>query len=108
MEIFGPTICTRWDRQTKNLKGDLTNRLVGMFGNETFDTTKVLKKIGKCMNIVQNQYRVHLERNPRYECPLMIPSREWKALMEDGKERGLRKPGKIPLGTGRYAIHSKM
>ena len=29
----------------------------------------------------------------------MIPSREWKALVEDGKEKGLRKAGKIPLGT---------
>ena len=88
MEIFRPTIRTRWDRKTKNLKDELTNRLVGMFGNDTFDTTKVLKKVGQHMKIVRDQYRVHLERNPRYECPLMIPSKEWKALVEDGK-RGL-------------------
>ena len=38
----------------------------------------------------------------------MIPYREWKALVEDGKEKGLRKARKIPPGTGRYAIHSIM
>ena len=58
------------------------------------------------MKIVRDQYRVHLEKNPRYERPLMIPSREWKSLVEYGKERDLRKAGKIPPGTGRYAISS--
>ena len=39
----------------------------------------------------------------------MIPSVEWKALVEDGKEKGLRKSAKIPpIGTWRYAIHSKI
>ena len=51
---------------------------------------------------------VHLERNPRYECPPMIPSREWKALVEDGKKRALRKAEKILPGIGRYAILSTM
>ena len=36
----------------------------------------------------------------------MIPSREWKALVEDGKDKGLRKEGKILPGIGRYVIHS--
>ena len=82
--------------------------MVGLFGKDTFDTSKVLQKAGKHLNIVQDQYRVHLEKNPRYERPPMVPSREWKAVVEDGKEKGLRKVGKIPLGTGRYVIHSKM
>ena len=92
----------------KNLKDELTNWLVGLFGKDTFDTTKVVKKIGQHMNIILDQYRVHLERNPRYERPLMIPSTEWKALVEDGKERALRKAGKIPPGIGTYAILSTM
>ena len=91
LEILGPTICTRWDRQTKKLKDKVTNRLVVLFDNETFNRTMVLKKDGKHMKIFRDQYRVHLERNPRYEHPPMIPSREWKALFEDGKERALRK-----------------
>ena len=60
LEIFVPTTHTRGDRQTKNLKDEMTNRLVGLFINDTFDITKVLKKAGKHMNIVRNQYRVHL------------------------------------------------
>ena len=87
----------------------MANRLLGMFGKDTFDTSKVLQKVGQHMKIVRDQYRVHLEKNPRYECPPMIPYMEWKDLVEDGKEKGLRKLGKIPpSGTGRYAIHSKM
>ena len=52
--------------------------------------------------------RVHLEKNPRYERHPMIPYMEWKSMVEDGKEKVLRKERKIPPGIGRYAIHSKM
>ena len=108
LEIFMPTIRTMWNKKPKDLKDDLTNRLVGLFRKVTFDTSKVLQKAGKHINIVRYQYRVHLEKNPRYERSPMIPSMEWKALMEDGKEKGLRKSRNIPPGTGRYAIQSKM
>ena len=90
LEIFRPTIHTMWNKQPKALKDDLTNRLVSLFGKDIFDTSKVLKKAGKHLNIVQDQYRVHLEKNPRYERPPMIPSREWKSIVEYGKEKGLR------------------
>ena len=108
LDIFGLAIRTMWNKQPKSLKDDLTNRLVILFRKDTFNTSKVLQKAGKYLKIVRDQYRVHLEKNPRYERPPMIPSMEWKALVEDGKEKGLRKARKIPLGTGRYAIHCKM
>ena len=104
MEIFGPTIYTRWDKQTKNLKDDLINRLVGMFDCETFNRAEFLRKDGQHMKIVMDQFRVHLERNPRYEHLPIFPTREWKSLVENGNERDLRKEGKLPSGTGRYAI----
>ena len=108
LEIFQPTIHTMWNTQPKALKDDLTNHFVSLFGKNTFDTSKVIRKAGKHLKIVRDQYRVHLEKNPRYERPPMIPSMEWKALVEDGKE-DLRKLGKIPPGgTRRYAIHSKV
>ena len=91
LEIFGPTICTKWNKKPKDLKDDLTDRLVSLFGKYTFDTSKVLQKAGKHLKIVRDQYRVHLEKNPRYEHPPMIPSMEWKALVEDGKKKGLKK-----------------
>ena len=109
LEIFGTIIRTMWNKQPKYLKDDLTNHLVSLFGKYTFDTSKVLQKAGKHIKIVRDQYMVHLEKKPRYERPSMIPSMEWKALVEDGKEKGLRKSRKIPPGgTRRYAIHSKM
>ena len=80
-----------WNKQPKALKDDLTNCLVGLFRKYTFDTLKVLKKAGEHLKIVRDQYRFHLEKNPRYEHPPMIPSMEWKALVEDGKERDLIK-----------------
>ena len=47
LDIFGPTIHTRWDKQAKALKDEMTNRLVGLFGKDTFDTLKVLQKAKK-------------------------------------------------------------
>ena len=82
LETFGPTICTMWNKEPKSLKDDLTNRLVGLFGKDTFDTSKVLQKAGKHLKIVRYQYRVHLEKNPRYEHPPRIPSMEWKSMVE--------------------------
>jgi len=81
-------------------------RLVGLFGAETFNRAEVMKKAGQHLKIVRDQYRVHLQKNPRYERPPMIPAREWKALLDDGREISLRKQGKLPPGTGRYAILS--
>ena len=51
LEIFGPTILTRWDRQPKYLKDEVTNHLVGLFRKDTFDTSKVLQKVGKHLNL---------------------------------------------------------
>ena len=104
LEIFGTTICTRLYKQTKSLKDGLTNRLVDLFDNDTFNQAEVLERVGQHMKTVRDPFRVHLERNPRYECPPMIRAREWKALVEYGKERALRKEGKLLPGIGRYAI----
>ena len=78
-----------WNKQPKALKDDLTNRLVSLFGKDTL--SKFLQKAGKHLKIVRDQYRFHIEKNPRYEHLPMIPSMECKDLMEDGKEKGLRK-----------------
>ena len=73
--------------------------MVGLFGSETFNRAKVLKKVNQHMNILRDQFRIHLERNPRYELPPMISTREWKALVDNGKERDLIKEGKLQPGT---------
>ena len=75
LELFKPTIITIWNKNPKDLKDDLTNHLVSLFEKDTFNTSKVLQKAGQHLKIVRDQYMVHLEENPRYERPLMIPSR---------------------------------
>ena len=79
--------------------------MVGLFGIDTFDTSKVLQKVGQHLKIVRDQYRVHLQKNPRYEVPPMIPSMDWKSVVEYGKEKGLKKEGNILPRIRRYAIH---
>ena len=105
--IFGRNVVVTYTSHVPFHKisfGGWTNEV----GKDTFDTSKVLQKDGKHLKIVRDQYRVHLEENPRYERPPMIPSGEWKALVEYGKEKILRKAGKIPPRTWRYVIHSTM
>ena len=65
--------------------------MVVLFGNKTFNKEEVLKKAGQHLKIVRDQFRVHIERNPMYECAPIILVRVWKSLIEDGKERDLRK-----------------
>ena len=79
-----------------------------MFGSETFKRAEVIKKVDQDMKIVRDQFRVHIERNPRYENPPMILARKLKALVEDGNKKSLSKVGNLSLSTGRYAILSTM
>jgi hypothetical protein len=89
LDIFGPTICTRWNSQSSKLKYELINKLVGLFGEGSFNKSGVSSKAGAYLKYLWDQYRVHLQKNPKYEHPPMIPEREWKALQEDAKEKML-------------------
>jgi hypothetical protein len=89
LDIFGPTICTRWNSQSSKLKYEFIKKLVGLFGEGTFNKYGVSSKAGAHLKYMQDQYRVHMQRNPRYEHPPMIPEREWKALQDDAKEKML-------------------
>jgi hypothetical protein len=42
-----------------------------------------------------------LARNPRYECPPSITEREWKAIIDDAKEKILKKIGEQITGAPR-------
>jgi hypothetical protein len=103
LDIFGPTICTWWNAQNPSLKKELIDHLVGLFG-DSFNKIGVTSLAGTYLKYVRDQYRVHLQTNPRYEHPPMIPEIEWKNLLEDAKEKTMRKEGKMPPGPGRYII----
>jgi hypothetical protein len=102
LDIFGPTICTRWNSQSLKLKDDFIKKLVGLFDEGTFNKYRVSSKAGAHLKYFWDQYRVHLENNPKYDHPPIILKREWKALNDNAKEKMLIKEGKTPLGSGRY------
>ena len=101
LDIFGPTIHKWWNAKNDNLKDDLMNHMVNLFG-DTLNQKGVTVAAGLNLKYVRANYRDNLQINPKIERPLMIP-KEWKALMDDAKEKALRKRGKTrPLGSRRY------
>jgi hypothetical protein len=99
--IFGPTIRERWNSQNSNLKKELMDYLENLFGVDTFNKTLAMAAVGQYLKYTRETYRRHLKQNDRYERPLMIPEREWKALIEDAKEKKLIDEGKTPSGPRR-------
>ena len=72
-----------------------------LFGVDTFNKTLAIAATGQYLKYTRETYRKHLKQNDRYECPLMIPEREWKALIEDAKEKQLTYEGKTPSSPRR-------
>jgi hypothetical protein len=87
LDIFEPTIHTRWNSQSSKLKYEFIKKLVSMFGEGTFNKSGVSSKACTHLKYMWDQYKVNLQRNPRYEHPPMIPEREGKALQDDAKEK---------------------
>ena len=103
LDIFGPTIWTRWNAQNPSLKKELIDHLVSLFG-DSFNKIGVTSLVGTYLKYVRDQCRDNLQTNPRYECPLMILEVEWKNILEDEKDKTMIKEGKKPLGSGGYII----
>jgi hypothetical protein len=85
------------------LKKELIDHLVDLLG-DSFNKIGVTSLADTYLKYVRDQYRVHLQTNPRYEDPPMIQEIEWKNILEDAKEKTMRKEGKTPHGPGRYII----
>ena len=76
--------------------------MVNLFGN-AFNKIGVTLAVGLNLKYVRDRNRVNLQNKIKYECPLMVLEKEWKALMDDAKKKELRKQGKTqPLGSRRY------
>ena len=102
LEIFGATIPTWWNAQNEKFKYYLMNHMVSLFG-DTFNKKGVTAAAGLNLKYVRADYRNNLQINPNYEHPLMVLEKEWKALMDDEKEKEMRKQGKTrPLISRRY------
>ena len=75
--------------------------LEGLFGVETFNKKEVTSATGEYLKYMWDFYRQILVGNPRYERPPSIPKREWKAIIDDAKEKILKKLGEQITGTPR-------
>ena len=73
LDIFGTIICTRWNSQIVKLKYEFIKKLIGMFGEGTFNKFGVSSKAGTHLKYLWDQYSVHLQNNTKYENPPMIP-----------------------------------
>ena len=79
--------------------------MVNLFG-DTFNKRGVIEAAGLNLKYVKEYYRDIFKINPMYEHPPMVPQKEWKALMDDAKEKALRKQGKTrPIGSRRYGTY---
>ena len=74
--------------------------MVGLFGH-IFNKSKITLRVNTYLKYFRDQYRVQLKKNPKYDCPLAIPEREWKNIQEDAKESALRSEGKTTPNPGR-------
>ena len=105
MDIFGPTIRTWWNAQNDKLKDDLMNHMVNLFG-DTFNIKGVTAAVSLNLKYVRSYYRDNLKINTKYEHPPMVPEKEWKEVMDDAKEKALRKQGKTrAIGSRRYVTY---
>ena len=75
--------------------------LEGLFGVDTFNKKAFTSATGEYLKYTQDVYRQILAGNPRYECPPLIIEREWKAIIDDEKEKILKKLGEKKTCTPR-------
>jgi hypothetical protein len=61
--------------------------LEGLFGVDMFNTKEITSAAGEYLKYTWDVYKQRLERNPRYELPPSIPEREWKAIIDDAKDK---------------------
>jgi hypothetical protein len=59
LDIFGPTIWTRWNALDLSLKKELIDHLVVLF-DDSFNKIGVTSLAGTYLKYVRDQYRVHL------------------------------------------------
>jgi hypothetical protein len=81
----------RWNCQNSHLKKEIVDYLEGLFGVDTFNTKAVTSAEGEYLKYTRDVYRQSLAKNPKYERPPSILEREWKTIIDDAKEKILRK-----------------
>jgi hypothetical protein len=83
----------RWNFHNSILKKELMDYLEGLFGVDTFNKKVVTSAASGYLKYTLDVYRRSLEGNTRYERPPSIPKMEWKEIIDDAKEKILKKLG---------------
>jgi hypothetical protein len=73
--------------------------LEGLFGVVMFNKKAITSVADKYLKYTWDFYRRILAGNPRYEHPPSIPEREWKAIVDDAKEKILKTLGEKIIDT---------
>jgi hypothetical protein len=92
------TIRTGYKYQSQSLKKELMKHMVNLFG-QVFNQKVVDSMVGKYLKVVWDNYHTNLLCYPNYEHPSLVPKSEWDALVEDSKEKKMKKEG-IKLKVG--------
>ena len=80
------------------------NHMVNFFG-DTFNRKGVTMAAGLNLKYSREDHRENLKINPKYECPLVVPKKDWKVLMDYTKEKELRKTRKGLATRLRKVMH---
>ena len=75
--------------------------LEGLFGVDMFNKKAVTSAVGEYLKYTRDVYRRSLAGSSRYERPPSIPEREWKVIIDDAKDKILKKPGEKITDTPR-------
>ena len=70
-----------------------------LFGVDMFNKKVVTSAAGDNLKYTWDVYRQSLAGNPRYERPPSIQEREWKVIIDDAKDKILKKSGEQITGT---------
>jgi hypothetical protein len=93
--LFTLTIRTSYKYQSQSLKKELMKHMTNIFG-QVFNQNMVDSMVGKYLKVVQDNYHTNLLCYPNYEHPTLVPKNEWDALVEDAKEKKMKKEGILP------------
>ena len=77
--------------------------MVYLFGNY-FKKRGVTLVVSLNLKYVRNQYRVDLKNNLKNHPPMVL-DKVWKALIDDAKEKVVRKQGRNPHSSTRYGAY---
>ena len=92
--LFAPTTGTSFKYHSNNLK-ELMKHMTTLIG-PIFNKNSSQTIAGKYMKLVSNNYHTNICGYTSYEHPRLILQWDWVALLEESKEKNMRKERSFP------------